>query len=171
MNQTQSLLSRPIPSSSEKPSQMEKQIKKFRPQPQDSMFLNPYFGFLMPIPEASMEKPSSDKVEDTEPEVIAANLYSKPKETTQKENLWTEAFHIEFPSVVVCKQPSDSTTKTFSAVLKIYENAVTDFVNSHNDIDFLYINIMKWINLNKTKTGKIYSTVMIHLMPFLTIWI
>ncbi len=157
VRQTRSLSGRPLKTDDKEHSQMEKQIKKFQTQPQRSIFVNPYLGFLAPIEESSLEQPppaSNEGIENSPPvDITAVNLYSTPEETDQKEYFWTETFHIEFPSIVVCVQPVDTAAKTFSSVLKIYENAVTDFADNSAHTDLLYTNIMKWLHLEKNQEG------------------
>ena len=155
INQKRSLSSRPPQEEDEEYSQTEKQIKQFQSQPQHSVFLNPYLGFAPPLAEPPSKPPiSSEDAEDSPPDITAVNLYDAPEGTRSKEHLWTETIHIEFPSIVLCKQPMDSTAKIFAGALKIYENAVTDFANNNTDTDLLYTDTMKWIHLEKNQEGQ-----------------
>ncbi len=152
MNQTQAILSRSIPSDSEL-STLEEQIKKLQPQSKFPMFLNPYLGLSLPIKDINLEN-SSDIPENTEQNITTINIDSTPEENSKQEQVWTETVHIEFPAIFVCTRPDNEMARTFSAASKVYENTLADFISSHADMDFIYTNIMEWIDLVNNQDGQ-----------------
>ena len=155
MNRIHSILSRPTPSDSE-PSYLEKQIQQLQlelqQQSQAPIFWNPYLAQpLQGIPiEKQLNIAEEKALENTEQEIEIASVDLQPtkkqKKTSDKEYIWVETFHIEFPSTTLCKKSFDEISTAIFTAFKTYENVLTDFINNHKDMDFIYTNIIEWLD-------------------------
>ena len=146
INQIQSITNKPL-LSDETFSDLDQHVTKIQPQRQMPMLWNPIFPWTLPqqnlFTDRSVHAPANtnQETEIVNPGTIVEQTHRKPVEQKQ---IWKETIHIEFPSIVICRQPADEISQELHKAFLHYASEISDFTDSHPDIVRIYVNIVEW---------------------------
>ena len=158
INQTNFITGRSV--FSEMPSDLERQVEQLQPQQQNPMLWNPYLHipWMLPQRENFLDKLTQKSAQNTEQAVD--HFYPSKEEEHRlhqfgsQQYIWTENIHIEFPTLILCRKPSDELSQTFFSIFKNHETELVNFTNNHIEIREIYVNIMEWLDSVKNQEGQ-----------------
>ena len=157
INQTQFVTS--VPVFSETSSDLDKQVERLQPRQQTPMLWNPYLRlpWMLPQRDTFMAEPlqAPNPAEQTaQMDNPDGTIKQNPKKPDEQKYTWTENIHIEFPSIILCRKPSDELSQAFFTAIKNYEKELIDFTDNHIEIRRTYINIIDWLDSIKNQEGQ-----------------
>ena len=158
INQTNFIAGKPV--FSETPSDLERQVEKLQPQQQNPMLWNPYLRlpWMLPQRDSFLDKLAQEPTQNTEQ--TASHVHSNKEEgyrlyqSDSQKYIWTENIHIEFPTIILCRKPSDELSQAFLSTFKNYEKELVNFTNKHVEIRNIYVNTMEWLDSVKNQEGQ-----------------
>ena len=153
---TPSITSKPVLPGDKSP-HLDKEIEQLQAQQKTSTLWNPFFFLLPPLPERDiiLQRPShtSENQEIIDTLNVDSSDAQQPRPSFAEEYVWTETLQIEFPAIIVCKQPADEMSNLFFTTLKKYEAELVEFTDNHIDMETVYMDIMEWLDSIRNQNG------------------